>query len=273
MTRPSILLTAAVATDVVFGDIDGNLLALTENVERGVDSGARLIVLPELATSGYAMKDKQEARRLALRADDPELLRIGNALPHEAIAVFGFCERDGDKLYNSALVIEHGTVLACYRKSHLWDKEKMIFTPGNHAGMIVDSPLGRLAVAICYDNEFPEVPRRLALAQADVLALPVAWPLVPRPVGEHPPETIQAMAAARTSRLPTIIADRRGTERGIEWTNGTTIIDADGWIQAEVDEETDFVTAALNIGDPDRKSIGPFNDVFTDRRPDLYGPQ
>jgi predicted amidohydrolase len=163
-------------------------------------------------------------------------------------------------------------VLARYRKSHLWAAENDIFDPGPEAGVVVDTPVGRIGVAICYDNEFPEVPRRLALAGAEVLALPVNWPLVPRPAGEHPPETIQAMAAARSSRMAIVIADRHGSERGVEWTGGTAVVSSDGWICATADEPGQIASAALDLPAPGDKSLGAYNDLFADRRPDLYRP-
>ncbi|WP_372984518.1 nitrilase-related carbon-nitrogen hydrolase, partial [Microbacterium sp.] len=155
-----------------------------------------------------------------------------------------------------------------YRKSHLWGAEKLVFDSGSEAGLVVDAPFGRLGVALCYDNEFPEVPRRLALAGADVLALPVNWPLVPRPDGEHAPELIQAMASARSSRLPVVIADRWGSERGVDWTDGTAIIDEQGWIVAF--RAVMGATAVLSLDAARGKALPPHNDLFADRRADLY---
>ncbi len=77
------------------------------------------------------------------------------------------------------------------------------------------------------------------------------------------------MAAARSSRLPTVIADRAGIERGVEWTGGTAVIDGDGWIAALPDEDG-FALARLTLADPGDKSLPPFNDLFGDRRPALY---
>jgi predicted amidohydrolase len=245
--------------------------ALTDNLRRigqalHVASDAQLIVLPELATSGYVFRDRAEAEAVALTVDDPRLSALAGLLVPGAVAVIGFCETDGARLYNSAAVLDASGVVGCYRKAHLWGTEHEIFTAGAQAGAVFDTTIGRLGVAICYDNEFPELPRRLALAGADVLALPVNWPRVARPPGEHPPETVQAMAAARSSRLATVIADRHGVERGVAWTGGTTVISADGWIVGTADDRVDAVLELY--GD---KAVGPHNDLFADRRPELYG--
>lgn len=261
------LRVSAVSLDIEIGDLAANLTAIGR-VLRNQEPGPHLIVLPELATSGYVFDGAVEAWSLALRADDPRLTSLATSLSVDVVAVIGFCEVDDDRLFNSALVIGHGGVLGRYRKAHLWDAEHDVFTPGAEAGEVFDTPIGRVGVAICYDSEFPELTRRLALAGAEVLALPVNWPMVQRPVGEHPPETIQAMAAARTSRVATVIADRHGVERGIEWTGGTAVISADGWICATPGTGA-TATTVLDLSSD--KSLGAHNDLFADRRPELYG--
>ncbi|MDZ7882175.1 MAG: nitrilase-related carbon-nitrogen hydrolase [Mycobacterium sp.] len=260
------LRVSSIALPIEFGDEERNFAAARAALQRS-ESGPHLIVLPELATSGYVFNDVDEARSLSMSAEDPRLASLAEDVPDGAVAVVGFCERAGEQLFNSALVFDRTGTLGCYRKAHLWDAEHRFFGVGDEAGLVLDTPIGRLGVAICYDIEFPEVPRRLALAGAELLALPVNWPLVDRPDGEHPPETIQAMAAARASRLPTAIADRHGSERGVEWTGGTAVIDRDGWVVATPDDNG--VASALVDIDPS-KSLGAHNDLFADRRPDLY---
>ncbi|MFT4229926.1 MAG: nitrilase-related carbon-nitrogen hydrolase, partial [Microbacterium sp.] len=192
---------------------------------------------------------------------------LQDALPDGAVAVVGYAEEDSGVPYNTSVALTRDRRLHDYRKSHLWGAEVNLFEPGHEAGAVVEAPFGRLGMAICYDDEFPEVPRRLALAGADVLALPVAWPMVPRPAGEHPPETVQAMGSARSSRLPIVIADHHGAERDVSWTGGTAIVDGLGWIAAE-DEL--FVMAELDLDALRDKSLPPYNHLFGDRRPDLY---
>jgi len=263
------LTVAAVAHVIVIGDLEINLAAMRAAITQGLAAGARLIVLPELATSGYIFTDRDEALGLALEATDPRVVALAAEVPADSVAVFGICERSGDDLYNSAVVVSGGAVLAVYRKSHLWATEKAVFREGTDAGLIVETAVGRVGVAICYDNEFPEVPRRLALAGAEILALPVNWPLVERPEGEHAPEIIQSMAAARSSRLATVVADRHGSERGVAWTGGTVVISGDGWIEALPDEGGLAITELELLG---HTALGEHNDLFADRRPDLYHP-
>lgn len=261
------LRVTAISPEIRTGDVDGNLGRLADAVREASAEGAGLIVLPELATSGYVLADPDEARTAAMHPDDSRWRLLHEALPEGVVAVVGYAEDADDTLYNSAAVLTRDRRLGDYRKAHLWGAEPALFAPGPEAGLAVDAPFGRLGVAICYDDEFPEVPRRLALGGADVLALPVAWPLVLRPAAEHPPETIQAMAAARSSRLPIIIADHRGAERGIEWTGGTAVIDGDGWIASQHPERA---VATLDLARSRDKTLPPHNDLFADRRPELY---
>ncbi|WEK61753.1 MAG: carbon-nitrogen hydrolase [Candidatus Microbacterium colombiense] len=259
---------AALSPEIVLGDVEGNLGRLRDAIAAAARRGAHLIVLPELATGGYVFTDRAEATASALTRDDPRWADLHDAIPEGAVVVVGYAERADDGLFNTAAVLTRDGRLADYRKSHLWGAEKLVFDEGSEAGLVVDAPFGRLGVALCYDNEFPEVPRRLALAGADVLALPVNWPLVPRPAGEHAPELIQAMAAARSSRLPIVIADRWGSERGVDWTDGTAIIDEQGWIVAF--RAVMGATATVSLAAVREKSLPPHNDLFADRRADLY---
>lgn len=234
-------------------------------------AGAELIVLPELVTSGYVFTSPQEAAALAIRPDDTVFAQWAAALGGSAATVVGgFCEAGpAGRLYNSAAVVDRGGVRAVYRKTHLWDTEKLYFTPGDVPPPVVDLPFGRLGVLICYDLEFPELPRCLALAGAELLAVPTSWPRVDRPAGEHPPEVVIAMAAARVNRVAVACADRCGVERGQEWTGGTTIVGSDGWVAAEATGDA-LVSASLEPARARDKRISARNDALGDRRPELY---
>jgi predicted amidohydrolase len=267
MTRT--LRVAATSPEIRLGEVAGNLQRIRAALQDAAAQDAQLIVVPELATSGYVFTDRSEAAESSLTRDHPAWAELGETLPPGAVAVIGYAESSGDHLYNTAAVLTRDQRIGDYRKAHLWGAEAVLFERGTSAGALFDTPLGRLAVAICYDNEFPEVPRRLALAGADVLALPVNWPLLPRPTGERPPEIIQAMAAARSSRLATVIADRFGVERGVQWTAGSAVIDEDGWVAA-VPGDAGIAVATLTLRSAGDKSLPPHNDLFGDRRPDLY---
>jgi predicted amidohydrolase len=241
-------------------------------VRDGVDAGAAIIVLPELATAGYVFESLDEVADAAVTADD-EVFETWSASvrANGAVVVGGFAERaPGGSFYNSAVVVDGDGMRAVYRKTHLWDREREWFVAGEVPPPVVDTAVGRIGVAICYDLEFPEVTRHLAVAGAELIAVPTNWPLVDRPDGERPPEVVIAMAAARVNRVAIACCDRAGTERGQRWTEGSTIIAADGWPVAVAGPGESTATADLELARSRDKRLGEHNDALGDRRLELY---
>ncbi len=132
------------------GDAEGNRRRAREAVREAVDAGARLVVLPELSTSGYVFESEEEARALAQAADGGALRDWGEeAARGDAVVVGGFAEAGDDGLlYNSAAVVDATGPVAVYRKLHLWDREKLVFEPGSEPAPVVETRVGRVGVAV-----------------------------------------------------------------------------------------------------------------------------
>jgi len=271
---------------ITIGEPDANRKAAAAAVAEAAANGARLVVLPELCDSGYvfgavAAKAQAEAGALASPADDSVTLREWHALAaeHQLIIVGGFCERGADgRLYNSAALVDASGTRTVYRKAHLWDKEKLVFTPGDAPPPVIDTAIGRVAVMICYDLEFPEWVRLPAIAGADLLAAPVNWPYAARPAGERPAEVIKAQAAAAANGIFVAVADRCQVERGVSWISGSLIAGPDGYLLAGpvLDDRSAVLTAECDLTRARDKSLDGDNDLLADRRPSLYtqsGPQ
>jgi len=252
-------------------DLAANSAVTRAAIEEAVAAGAQVVVLPELATSGYMFESVAEVRSTALGADSALFADwAALAARGSAVVIGGFCELGPTgEVFNSAAVVDRTGVRAVYRKLHLWDNEKQFFTPGSSAPPIVDTEYGRIGVVICYDLEFPELTRSLALAGADLLAVPTNWPLVYRPEGERPPEVQIAIAAARVNRMAIACCDRTGTERGQQWTGGTTVIDENGWVVAGAGD-ADAATAELDLTAGRNKASTDRAHAFRDRRPEFY---
>jgi predicted amidohydrolase len=250
------------------GDAEGNTRLILDAVAAAVADRVDVVVLPELATSGYVFETLREAQELAITRDDDLFGRIGELLPASTVVVLGFPENEDDTLYNSVAVIGAAGCLAVYRKTHLWDREKLFFTPGDEHPPLVETAHGRLGILVCYDLEMPEMPRSLALRGADLLVVPVNWPVVAHPAGEKAPELILAQAAARVNGVFIACCDRAGTERGQEWTEGTAVIDQYGWVVAW--PEGHVATADIFPALAREKAISARNDLLGDRRPELY---
>jgi predicted amidohydrolase len=252
-------------------DVAANGRRTVAAVRSAVREGAQVVALPELVTSGYVFRSQDEVREAAIPADDPLFAAWSReAGKGDAVVVGGFCELGEDgHVYNSVAVVDASGVRAVYRKLHLWDREKLFFRPGADAPPIAETPHGRIGVLICYDLEFPEMTRSLALRGADLIVVPANWPLVDRPAGERPPEVVAAMAAARANRLFIACCDRAGTERGQRWTEGSSIVDESGWVAAAV-EGIGRATAEVDLTRARNKRLTEFSDAFGDRRIDFY---
>jgi len=164
--------------------------------------------------------------------------------------------------------------MAVYRKAHLWDREQLVFDPGQEPPPVVDTRHGRVATMVCYDVEFPEWVRLPALAGADLLCVPTNWPREPRPADERPAEVTRVQANASVNRMFIAACDRAGDERGVQWVSGTVIVGPDGYPLAGpvCQDRSVTVTARCRLSEAREKRTSERNDALNDRRPDLYEP-
>jgi predicted amidohydrolase len=256
------------------GDRDGNRARAESAIRRAVASGATVVVLPELTSSGYTFADQPEAAALAEPVPGPSTAHWqGLAAELGVTIVAGVCEDGGQgRLFNTAVILDRTGVLASYRKAHLWDREKLVFTPGDRPPPVVDVGGHRLSVMVCYDVEFPEWVRLPALRGADLLCVPANWPRFPRPEGERPMEVVRVQASASVNRMFIAACDRVGPERGNDWVGGSVIVDPDGWPLAGglASPDARVLVAECRLDEARDKAISPHNDVQDDRRPAMY---
>jgi 5-aminopentanamidase len=267
----------------VLGEPAVNRELTADAVTSAVARGASIVVLPELASSGYVFESQAEARASAETADGETVTGWARlAAEHGIVIVGGFCEASGGEVFNSAALVDPDGLRGVYRKAHLWDEEKRWFSPGSAAPPVVATRFGRIAMMICYDLEFPEWVRLPALAGAQLLCAPTNWPAFPRPDGERPMEVVRVQADAAVNRMFIAACDRIGEERGVGWVGGSVIVDADGWPlaatgqaagrnPADVTSEPVTIAAECQLDEALDKAVGPNNDVQADRRPELYG--
>jgi predicted amidohydrolase len=254
------------------GDLEGNRARAAAAIEEAAAQGATLVVLPELCTSGYVFADADEARALAEPADGPTAAAWRElATRHSLVIVGGLCEVDEDgALRNSAIVVDRDGLRAVYRKTHLWDREKLIFLAGDEPPPVVETDAGRIGVAVCYDVIFFELLRGLALAGADVIAVPTNAPVLGPIAQPLAMELVVAMAAAHINRVHIAQADRTGDERGVSWVGASAIVDVTGELLAGPLDGPGLLVAEIDPARARDKRWGERNDVLADRRPDLY---
>jgi predicted amidohydrolase len=244
-----------------------------EAIGAAIADGAQIVVLPELCNSGYAFRSADEAEAAAVPRDG-ELLRgwSEEAGRGDALVIGGFCERAPDgKLYNSCALVDGDGVTAVYRKLHLWGDEPNWFSSGAEPAPVIDTRYGRIGLAVCYDIEFPELTRGLALDGAELIALPANWPHSDPPDGRPILHSLAAVTAY-LNRVFVAVCDRSGTERGIKFEGGSVIADPDGRLRAGpiVDRGEETLIADCDLATARDKHTGRRNDAFADRRPDRY---
>jgi 5-aminopentanamidase len=256
----------------VFGDVGRNRALAAGAIESAARSGADVVVLPELCTTGYAFMDRSQASELGESAEGPTLAGWrALAVEHQVVIVGGFCELDHERRpRNSAAVVDPRGVQCVYRKTHLWDREQLIFVAGSEPPPVVQTTVCKLGLAICYDAFFPEVMRELALAEAEVIAVPMNSPVVDPPTSPLAMEVVLALAAAHANSVFVAQADRAGTESGIEWAQASAICDPRGHLLAGPVLGEELLQASCDLGAARDKSLGLRNDIFADRRPELY---
>jgi predicted amidohydrolase len=264
---------AAVQLAPVIGELDGNRERAAAAIVDAAGRGAQLVVLPELAVSGYRFDDRVEARASAEPLDGPTVGGWTELAASRGITIVGgICELGASgALHDTVVIVGRDGLIGSYRKTHLWNREREIFDPGLVAPPVLATEHGRLGVAICYDSWFPEVMRRLALERAEVVAVPMNNSAAQPP---HTPQQIEVTVAAATAvcnRVFIVQADRSGRERGADWDEASVIVDPDGRLLAGPERGTAMLVADLELDLARAKTIGARNDVLADRRPELYG--
>jgi len=227
---------------------------------------ADLLVLPELCNSGYRFESRDHAMSLAEPADSSSFLE---SIAHqcgrrELHVVLGFNERDGDRLYNTAVLVGPKGIRGKYRKLHLFMDEKEIFEPGDLGLPVFEVAAARIGILICFDWIFPEVWRALALDGADIICHPsnlVIPGLCQRSVPTH----------AVCNRVYVITANRFGAERDLTFTGGSIAVGPGGSVLHQAPSTGDHLFIdELDLSLARDKWITPRNHALDDRRPLLY---
>lgn len=272
----AVVKVACIQMQPTVGDPEANLRRSLDFVEEAAAAGAGLVVLPELCSSAYVFETRQEALSLAEEIPGGPytqgLVEVARARGLHIVA--GVSERAGASLFNSAVLVGPAGYAGSYRKVHLWNEENLFYEPGDLGFPVYKTPLGRIAMLICYDCWFPEAWRLCALQGADIVCVPTNWVPIP---GQDPDREAMAnvlcMAAAHSNSFFVAAADRIGTERGQPFIGQSLIVSQAGWPvggPASYDHE-EIVLAEVNLADARRKrNWNEYNQVLRDRRADLY---
>jgi predicted amidohydrolase len=246
---------ATAQADFKLADIQTNLQVTRRLLDQATEGGVDVLVLPELANSGYNFETREQAASAAEEVDKGPfcaLLRDWSA--GGKLAVGGFCERGDEGLYNSAAV---------YRKAHLFANEATFFQPGNVKPPVFEFNGNKYGVMICFDWFFPEVARSLALRGAQIILHPSNLVL---------PWCQKAMLTRSIeNRVFTATANRTGVDRDLAFSGLSQVTSPKGEVLAQADGTSDDVVwADVNLNDANNKMVTKMNDLFACRRPELY---
>lgn len=259
--------------DPIVGEPERNRALIVSEAHQAASEGAQVVVFPELAPCGYSFESAAEVETVAEDADG-DLIQEWAELSADLgiVIIAGYAEKASDgKLFNSAALLDPNGARANYRKTHLWGREPEYFSSGDKTPPVVQTSVGRIGVLVCYDLDFPEYVREVALSGAQLLCAPVNWPYFPYPDNALPTEMIRTQASAGVNRMAIAVCDRSGTDRSQAWLGGSQVVNSDGYsVTHPLIGTGGSVSAALNLSLSDVKSVGSYNHVFDDRRPELY---
>ena len=267
-------------------EVGTNVDAAERLIRDAAAQGAQVVLIPELFEGRYFCIDQlpEHFDRARPLEGHPTVERFRSLAAELGIVLpVNVYERAGQATFNTVVMVDaDGRVLGHYRKSHIPDgpgyTEKYYFNPGDTGFRAWDTAHGRVGIAICWDQWFPEAARCMALAGAEVLLYPTA-------IGSEPPDpdydsrdhwqrVMQGHAAANL--MPVVAANRYGFEQGaadraITFYGSSFITDATGAKVAEAAREGDAVLTATFDLDALQRQRSAWG-LFRDRRPDLYRP-
>ena len=253
-------------------DIAANLDRLVDAAREAAAQGAELLVCPEMFLTGYNI-GAANARRLAEIRDGPSAQRIAEIARENGVAVlYGYPERAAEDrspdetVFNAVQLIgADGRSLANYRKTHLFGElDRSMFSASAAEPSLVELNGWRLGMLICYDVEFPENARRLAIAGADLIVAPTAN-MVPYDVVA----TTIVPARAFENQVYVAYANYCGSEGEIQYCGLSCVASPDGTDAARAGRSEALIVAEL-----DRESMAAsrsLNTYLADRRPPRYG--
>jgi predicted amidohydrolase len=277
MSVPSLYRVAAVQMDVALGQVAANLAAMLAKLEEAATNGAKLVVFPECALTGYSFEGRDEAISHAEPIPGPSTrLFAGQCARLDVFAVFGLLERDGDRLFNACALVGPGGVVAAYRKVHLPFLGVDRFADHGDGPFAVHDAGGvKIGMHICYDGSFPETGRVLALGGAELLVLPTNWPNHSECAAEH-------MVACRAMEniVYMMAVNRVGQESVFRFIGRSSIAGPEGEILGAVGPDPEAEQIIYADIDPARARRKHLIRVpgkseinrFADRRPAFYAP-
>ncbi len=254
--------------------VDRNLNTILAKLKEAAAKRAKLVIFPECALTGYVFKSLDEARPYIEAVPGPSTKKLMKACEElKVYTVLGLLEKDGEKCFNTAVLIGPAGIIGKYRKNHLpFLGIDRYLNKGNQPFKVYKTPIGNIGLHICYDCNFPENARIMTLLGADILVLPTNWP-----EGRNKVAEFVVVTRAFENKVHVAVADRVGVERGTRFIGMSKIINAWGDVLVEASRDREeIIYGEVSLNDSREKHVvlkpGEFEyDFIGDRRPELYG--
>ena len=268
------VVVSAVQMPTKWLDVDGNIEYIKNTIAKTKsEENSDLIVFPELSNAGYIKeRDKVFGRKFTKLSDKiPGQFteEIGKqAKKYGVYLVVGLAELHPEipgTLYNSAVLIDpKGEIVGIQHKMHIPGEEKHYFISGTNCETF-KTDIGNIGISICYDGQFPEFSRTLALKGAEILCM--IWNM---PSFSNPPELLEHITATRAAenRMFVVSCNRIGVEEKVDFFGHSVISDPVGNFLAKAGEEEAVITATLKEEVLLEERLQ--QPVFRDRRPEMY---
>jgi len=230
--------------------------------EEAASAGAKLIVFPEMSTTGYCFANRAELDPIVEPIPGPTTANFGEvARKFGCYIVIGLAEIDlkTGAYYNSAVLVKPNGKASAYRKVHGASPEARWSKFGDLGFPVFETEIGKIGILICFDSAFPESSRALALQGTDVICLLTNSPWERCPKGMW-------MTRAYENGVYLVVANRWGKERGIQFCGGSCIINVDGSLQAYQDIDNGIVYGEVDTV----KASTRRQDRLSGRRPEQY---
>ncbi|QOG22633.1 MULTISPECIES: nitrilase-related carbon-nitrogen hydrolase [Bradyrhizobium] len=241
-----------------------NVARLLELCEQAAIAGAKLIVTPEMGTTGYCWFDRAEVAPFVEAIPGPTTSRFAAlARKHDCYIVVGMPEVDEDNIYfNTAVLIGPDGIVGRHRKTHPYISEPKWAAAGDLHNQVFETPIGRIALLICMDIHFVETARLMALGGADVICHISNW------LAERTPAPYW-ISRAFENGCYVIESNRWGLERTVQFSGGSCVIAPDGQVTAVLDKGDGVLLSEIDLDAARaRRVLG--EAVFAQRRPELY---
>jgi|TARA_B100001750_G_C15519838_1_gene610621 NAD+ synthase (glutamine-hydrolysing) len=216
------------------GDFESNVASITEAYDRALEREADVVVFSELAVCGYPPEDLLLKQRFL--EDACAALEDVAAHTSNAVAVVGFPEQDGERIYNSAAVCHQGAVTGIYRKQLLPNysvfDEKRYFTPGVSAGPIFQIAGVMVGISICEDQWFDEGPLNDQIASG--VGLAISLNASPYQRGKDAARASTVIERVTSHKIPVVYVNQVGGQDELIFDGSSFVANSEGELIARL---------------------------------------